>query len=77
MGSVSASNEEVICRKDCFKRLTKFQVKKKAFDRPTSLLSESVGYFLTCIGMMNFMCRNCAHCVVVHVKTVNIKISGY
>ena len=29
MGSVSASNEKVICRKVCFKRLTKFQVKKK------------------------------------------------
>ena len=29
MGSVSASNEKVICRKVWFKRLTKFQVKKK------------------------------------------------
>ena len=29
MGSVSASNEKVVCRKVCFKRLTKFQVKKK------------------------------------------------
>ena len=29
MGSVSASNEKVISRKVCFKRLTKFQVKKK------------------------------------------------
>ena len=35
MGSVSASNKKVICRKVCFKRLTKFQVKKKRFDRPT------------------------------------------
>ena len=35
MASVSASNEKVICRKVCFKRLTKFQVKKKRFDRPT------------------------------------------
>ena len=35
MGSVSASNEKVVCRKVCFKRLTKFQVKKKRFDRPT------------------------------------------
>ena len=26
---VSASNEKVVCRKLCFKRLTKFQVKKK------------------------------------------------
>ena len=26
---MSASNEKVICRKVCFKRLTKFQVKKK------------------------------------------------
>ena len=29
MGSVSARNEKVICRKVCFKRVTKFQVKKK------------------------------------------------
>ena len=29
MHSVSASNEKVICRKVCFKQLTKFQVKKK------------------------------------------------
>ena len=29
MGSVSASNEKVVCRKVCFKRLTKFPVKKK------------------------------------------------
>ena len=29
MRSVSASNEKVVCRKVCFKRLTKFQVKKK------------------------------------------------
>ena len=29
MSSVSASNEKVVCRKLCFKRLTKFQVKKK------------------------------------------------
>ena len=29
MSSVSASNEKVVCRKVCFKRLTKFQVKKK------------------------------------------------
>ena len=29
MGFVSASNEKVISRKVCFKRLTKFQVKKK------------------------------------------------
>ena len=28
-GSVSATNDKVVCRKDCFKRLTKFQVKKK------------------------------------------------
>ena len=28
MSSVSASNEKVVCRKVCFKRLTKFQVKK-------------------------------------------------
>ena len=26
---MSASNEKVICRKVCFKRLTKFQVKEK------------------------------------------------
>ena len=32
MGSVSASNEKVVCRKVCFKRLTKFQVKKKGCD---------------------------------------------
>ena len=29
MGSVSASNEKVICRKVCYKRLTKLQVRKK------------------------------------------------
>ena len=29
MSSVSASNEKVMCRKVCFKRLTKYQVKKK------------------------------------------------
>ena len=29
MGSVSASNETVVCRKVCSKRLIKFQVKKK------------------------------------------------
>ena len=29
MGSVSARNEKVICRKVCFKWVTKFQVKKK------------------------------------------------
>ena len=29
MRSVSARNENVICRKVCFERLTKFQVKKK------------------------------------------------
>ena len=29
MGSVSGRNEKVICRKVCFKRVTKFQVKKK------------------------------------------------
>ena len=29
MGSVSASNEKVVCRKVCFKRLTKFQLKNK------------------------------------------------
>ena len=29
MGSVSASNEKVVCRKVCFKRLTKFPVKKE------------------------------------------------
>ena len=29
MGSVSASNEKVICRIVCFKRLAKFQVKKR------------------------------------------------
>ena len=28
MGSASASNEKVVCRKVCFKRSTKFQVKK-------------------------------------------------
>ena len=44
-GSVSASNEKVICRKVCFKRLTKFQVKKKGFDGPTRLLPGSVGFF--------------------------------
>ena len=29
MGSLSASNVKVVCRKVCFKRLIKFQVKKK------------------------------------------------
>ena len=29
MGSVSASNEKVVCRKVSFKRLTKFQLKNK------------------------------------------------
>ena len=33
---MSASNKKVNCRKVCFKRLTKFQVKKR-FDRPTRL----------------------------------------
>ena len=47
MGSVSASNEKVICRKVCFKRLTKFQVKRKEFDRPTRLLKGSVGFFFS------------------------------
>ena len=28
MGSVSASKEKVVCTRVCFKRLTKFQVKK-------------------------------------------------
>ena len=42
---MSASSEKVICRKVCFKRLTKFQVKKKGFDRPTRLLPGSVGFF--------------------------------
>ena len=40
MGSVSASNERVVCRKVCLKRLTKFQVKKKRFDRPTRLRTQ-------------------------------------
>ena len=31
MGSVSAGNEKVACRNLCFKRLSKFQVKKKGF----------------------------------------------
>ena len=45
MAFVSASNEKVICRKVCFKQLTKFQV-KKSFDRPRRLLPGSVGFFL-------------------------------
>ena len=75
MGSVSASNEKVVCRKVCFKRLTKFQVKKKSLIGLQD--SSRIGwFFLTCICMMNFMCRMCSLCVVVHVKTVKIKLSG-
>lgn len=36
-----ASNEKVVCRKVCFKWLTKFQVKKKRFDRLSRLLTGS------------------------------------
>ena len=34
-GLCVCKQEKVVCRKVCFKRLTKFQVKKKRFDRPT------------------------------------------
>ena len=62
MGSVSASNEKVVCGKVCFKRLTKFQVKKKRFDRPSRLFQ---GQLVLCNVHMY---DECAHCVVVHVK---------
>ena len=77
MRSVSASNEKVVCRKVCFKRLTKFQVKKKKkrFDRPIRLLSGSVGSFWRAfVWWISY--AGCAHCVVVHVKTVKTKLSG-
>ena len=46
MGSVSASNEKVVCRNVCFKRLiSKIPSEKKRFDRPTRLLPGSVGSF--------------------------------
>ena len=45
MGSVSKSNKGVVCRKVCFKRLTKFQVKKKKFDRPARLFQDRLVLF--------------------------------
>ena len=44
MGSVSESNEKLVCGKVCFKRLTKFQVKKR-FDRPTRLFQDRLVLF--------------------------------
>ena len=45
MGSVSASNEKVVCGKVCFKRLTKFHVKKSRFDRPSRLFQDQLVLF--------------------------------
>ena len=42
---MSASNEKVICRKVCFKRLTKIPSEKRGFDRPARLLQGSVDFF--------------------------------
>ena len=60
------ATKRLIFRKVCFKRLTKFQVKKKALTR--------IGcFFLTCICIMNFMCRMFSLCCCTCVKT---KLSG-
>ena len=56
-----------ICRKVCFKRLTKFQVKKRL------LPGLVVVFFWTCICIMNFMFRMCSLCCCTCVKT---KLSG-
>ena len=45
MGSVSKRKEKVVCRKVCFKRLTKFQVKKKKLDRPARLFQDRLVLF--------------------------------
>ena len=68
---MSASNEKVVCRK-----VNKIPSdKKKMFDRPTRLLPGGVGSFWRAFVWW-ISCAGCAHCVVVHVKTVKTKLSG-
>ena len=45
MGSVSASNEKGICRKVCFKWLTKFQVKRKGLIGLQDSFQDQLGFF--------------------------------
>ena len=45
------------------------------FDRPTRLLPGWVGSFWRAFVWW-ISCAGCAHCVVVHVKTVKTKLSG-
>ena len=45
------------------------------FDRPTRLLPGGVGSFWRAFVWW-ISCAGCAHCVVVHVKTVKTKLSG-
>ena len=63
------ATKRLICRKVCFKRLTKFQVKKRLLPG----LVVVVFFFWTCTCIMNFMFRMCSLCCCTCVKT---KLSG-
>ena len=62
------ATKRLICRKVCFKRLTKFQVKKGSYQDWLLLL-----FFWTCICIMNFLFRTSSLCCCTCVKT---KLSG-
>ena len=62
-------------QKSLFKQLAKFQVKKKGLIG----LQDSYQDWLVLFNVSYvwwISCGRCAHCVVVHVKTVKIKVSG-
>ena len=77
VGSVSASNKNVNFVKVCFKRLSNFQVKKKKGLIDLQTLTRIGCFFLTCICMMNFMCRMCSLCCCTcEDETLNVTYSN-
>ena len=84
MGSVSASNEKVVCRKVCFKRLTKFQVKKKGLIGLQDSYQDRLVLFNMHMydefhvpDVLIYVVVVLIYVVVVHVKTVGLNSQGY
>ena len=84
MSSVSASNEKVVCRKVCFKRLTKFQVKKKGLIGLQDSYQDRLVLFNMHMydefhvpDVLIYVVVVLIYVVVVHVKTVRLNSQGY
>ena len=84
MGSVSASNDKVICRKVCFKRLKIPSVKKKGLIGLQDSYQDRLVLFNMHMydefhvpDVLIYVVVVLIYVVVVHVKTVRLNSQGY